>query len=195
MSTRNPFNSASRRAYAELIREFLAGGCITDQYEDRFFELMDRHGRDRACEDIFDALWHFYGDIFPHRMRGKHRLPPEARKLIARWVLFLRSDEPYVPPPRSPERRASRAMFLTAIALVLFAYLAIGLSLSWDLANAFAAVCFVFAYASSWLLGGVSINAAVFDAASKQLACWPFQSEESLCRVRCATQARLLAHS
>jgi hypothetical protein len=95
-------NLATRRAYAEVLRHFLAGRLTTDSYENEAIGIMDRVGPDNAVEDIFAACWHLYDDILPHRMTGRHRVGGEMRRRVARWVLFLRCDGDYRSPSRQP---------------------------------------------------------------------------------------------
>jgi hypothetical protein len=93
MSGRASDNSlAFRRRYAELLRHFIAGRLTTDQYEHQYGDLERKYGGNESTSAVFGCVWHFYDDLIPHRMTGKHRLCPEARRRVARWIVFLRSD-------------------------------------------------------------------------------------------------------
>jgi hypothetical protein len=106
-----------RCCYAELLRHFMSGRLVTDEYERRFGKLQRRFGHDEACEAIFLCAWHFYDDIVPHRMTGKHRLTPELRRRVARWIVFLRTGLPLasVGDADSPTPRAG---FITRVRCV-----------------------------------------------------------------------------
>ena len=128
-------NLATRRAYAEILRHFLAGRLITDDYEDAHFKLIRQLGHDNAADDIFTACWHLYDDITPHRMSGDHRVQGELRRLVARWIVFLRSgaayDGHFLRPehPRAAEARRVERAVRVQIQLFLAAALLKGLGL------------------------------------------------------------------
>ncbi len=80
----------ARDKAAELLRQFLAG-TITN------FELENSwpSSSDRVLRAIEDTLWCFYDDFEEHAMRGRWALPKDRKKNMARWVVFLHSDEEY----------------------------------------------------------------------------------------------------
>jgi hypothetical protein len=53
-----------------------------------------------AVDDEIEWAFLNYG---PNRLVGRHALTAEQRRNVARWVLFLRSDEPYEWPVRGSE--------------------------------------------------------------------------------------------
>ena len=56
--------------------------------------MADRRG-DPAIRAVWSRAWFLYDDLREHRFRGKLRLPLEARREMARWVAFLKSDAEY----------------------------------------------------------------------------------------------------
>ena len=62
-------------------------------------EMIDREWRDRiAC-----ALRRFASGRMQRYEFGRHALTDEQRRIVARWVLFLRSSEPYEWPVRGSD--------------------------------------------------------------------------------------------
>src|SRR5262245_22744573 len=182
-------NLATRLAYAQVLRRFLAGRLTTDQYEDATFDLLDG-GRDSAVDHIFAACWHLYDDIIPHRMTGERRVEGELRRRAARWILFLRSGAGYEGcglPPRHPERpRAGRARLgNVAFALALLALIGGAAASFWwtGLGAIFVASVLLTGLIAGFFGEGVSLNA---DAAARAFADvgdpWPFASADDLTR-------------
>lgn len=96
-------NIPARRAFAELLRQFYSGRMTNDQYEARYWKLIDHHGSDSGIEAIYDAAWGTYDDILTHRMsRFWRRLSREQRRVIQRWILFLGTDVAYVRTEQEP---------------------------------------------------------------------------------------------
>ncbi len=179
-------NLSTRREYAALLRRFMAGRLTTDEYEDAYFELEER-GRDDACWGVFAAAWHCYDDIIPHRMTGDHKPTPELRKLVARWILFLRSGAEYRPARLSRNsERASRVRagqvggWLLGIGLLCFAVS--GLT-GWMPGMAIALCIVIPGYALAQR-GGVSLDPAVAVCAFEPESCWPFASADDFRRAR-----------
>lgn len=95
----SPANVGCRHEYALLLRRFMAGRMTTDSYESAYCRIASTHEPDAAAQSIFDVAWHLYSDLLPHRMTGRHRPDRETRRLVARCILFLRSQEPLEPAP------------------------------------------------------------------------------------------------
>lgn len=83
----------ARLEYAELVRHFFAGRMTNHQYEKRCDDLLDR--ADEAVNQIYCRLWTTYCDFREHRMGRKHGMTRDGRRLLARWIMFLRSGRPY----------------------------------------------------------------------------------------------------
>ncbi len=81
---------ASRRAAAELLRQFASGRLTNDEFEERWPE-----SRDPALSAVREAAWFLYSDLRAHSLTGTSRLPFAVRRQVARWALFLHSDLAY----------------------------------------------------------------------------------------------------
>lgn len=58
---------------------------------------------DPAVVALEDEIGWAFLNFGPNRLVGHHALSYEQRRNVARWVLFLLSDEPYGWPARRPE--------------------------------------------------------------------------------------------
>lgn len=83
----------TRQAYAELVRHFYSGRMTNDQYEAAFDRLDE--SADDAIDQIYCKLWTTYCDFKTHKMGRCQGMTREARRMLARWILFLKSDRPY----------------------------------------------------------------------------------------------------
>lgn len=81
----------ARRRASELLRHLGAGLIANDQFEDRFPTASE----DVAIDEIRSQAWFLYSDLREYRLAGKHRLAADARREVARWILFLQSDLEY----------------------------------------------------------------------------------------------------
>jgi hypothetical protein len=89
-----------------------------DEYEDAFDELVYRLQPpvDPALWGVFGQAWYLYDGLYEHRLTGKHRVPREGRREVARWILFLYTNDPYEwPESVSPFSTASLLGFLPNI--------------------------------------------------------------------------------
>jgi hypothetical protein len=81
----------ARKRLAELARWLAVARISNEEFAERW-----RSGSERALHDVFFyGLWPLYDDFTEHRLLGRWALTPEARKRVARIVLFLRSGQPY----------------------------------------------------------------------------------------------------
>jgi len=88
-----------RTALKEALQAMATGRITTDEFLDRTENLelsndsavstLLEHFAERYCDD----------DFFSYRLKGRNRLPRDARREFARAILFLRSDRPYEWPP------------------------------------------------------------------------------------------------
>ena len=82
----------SRTELAELIRHLVAGQLTNNQFEDR----LALWSSDPAVWEVFSCgAWCLYSDLWEYRLTGNYRLPKEARREVARWILFLKTDLEY----------------------------------------------------------------------------------------------------
>lgn len=83
----------ARNKLAEAMRA-LANGLITnDEFEDN---RLPRCKEDLAISEVFSkGAWLLYSDLEEYRLSGIHRLDDKTKSVVARWVLFLKTDLPY----------------------------------------------------------------------------------------------------
>jgi len=82
----------SRNQLAEGIRALASGLITNDEFEQRVPVGSD----DPAIRAVFsEGAWLLYSDLRQYRLSGKHRVPIQSKKEVARWVLFLKTDQPY----------------------------------------------------------------------------------------------------
>ena len=86
-------DKAKRLVVASLIEEFVSCHLTNFQFTERY-----PHSEDCSLGAIHSMLWFTYDDLREHRLEGKHALTGEARDVLERCVLFLRSDLEYVGP-------------------------------------------------------------------------------------------------
>lgn len=111
----NAVDQEGRRRLAELSRH-LAAGLITN---DEFVDAVPSSS-ERGLHDVHVyGIWPLYDDIVTHRLTGKWALTPEGRAWVARIILFLRSDSPYLYPIATGVR-AIPVMLLSLVTLGWF---------------------------------------------------------------------------
>lgn len=81
---------ASRSRLAEALRHYAAGRITND---DLFGVEVD--WRDRGAVAVHEMAWQLYDDLRVHYVEDRLPRHSEARRTVARWVLFLHSDEEY----------------------------------------------------------------------------------------------------
>ena len=81
----------ARTKMAELIRQLIAGKITNDEFEDSIPQTKDR----AVFEVFFSGLWGIYTDLKECRLVGADAVPKESRPVIARYILFLKSDHEY----------------------------------------------------------------------------------------------------
>lgn len=75
-----------------LLRRLVTGRITNDELEDQ----QPSSRTDPAVSAIFyRGAWGLYSDLHEHRLAGRHRLPRETRREVARFILFLKSDYEY----------------------------------------------------------------------------------------------------
>jgi hypothetical protein len=84
----------ARKQAAEAIRHFVSGQITSDEFLRRY----PSSNRDPVIWALDDTVWCLYDDIVTHKLTGKYALPKEVKKQVARWLMFLYSDEEYLWP-------------------------------------------------------------------------------------------------
>lgn len=83
----------ARNKLAEAMRALASGLISNDEFEDR---RLPRSKHDHAISEVFSkGAWMLYSDLEEYRMTGKHRLDEKTKSVVARWILFLKTDFPY----------------------------------------------------------------------------------------------------
>ena len=76
----------ARTELAELIRHLVAGLITNEEFGDR----VPSSTEDPAVFEVFfGGAWHLYSDLREYYLKGKHRLPRDLRREVARWILFF----------------------------------------------------------------------------------------------------------
>ena len=89
----------SRDQFAQAVRHLAAGLITTDRFETKIPE-------DIAIWEIWQAgVSPFYHDLWPYRLRGRHRLDAAGRSVMVRCIAFLYSDGEYIWPPHPTRYR------------------------------------------------------------------------------------------
>lgn len=99
-------DQARRRQYAQLLRHFAAGRLTNFAYEDRADDIMGTYRSDEGRADpalwaIYQQVWFMYDDLHTHRLAGRYALSRKTRREVARWILFLYTDDEYLWPEDS----------------------------------------------------------------------------------------------
>lgn len=81
----------ARNRLASLVRQLSAGKLTTARFQLAGDQLCSSTS-DHVVPSMFEVVDGLYHDLWSYRLRGKHRLDARARRVVARVVLFLRSD-------------------------------------------------------------------------------------------------------
>jgi hypothetical protein len=87
---------ASRHRLALALRRYAAKRATNDE-----LDRVDVDWRDRGAVAVKEMAWRLYDDTYTHRASGRHAFSRELRRTVARWVVFLHSDEEYLWPEYS----------------------------------------------------------------------------------------------
>ncbi len=81
----------ARKQAAEAIRHFVSGRITNKEFIDRYPYSKN----DPAIWALDDTFYAFYDDIVTHKLTGGYSISKGARKMAARWIMFLYSDCEY----------------------------------------------------------------------------------------------------
>jgi hypothetical protein len=87
---------ASRDRLALALRQYVSGRISNDD-----LDATEVDWRDRGAVAVKQAAWSLYDDNYQHRAVGRHAISKEGRREIARWIVFLHSDQEYLWPQYS----------------------------------------------------------------------------------------------
>jgi hypothetical protein len=82
----------ARDEHARRLRSLAAGRITNDDYEDN----LPRSDDPSVYEVYANGGWYLYGDLEEYKLTGKNALTKETKHVVARWIMFLRSDMPYL---------------------------------------------------------------------------------------------------
>lgn len=103
---------AGRDRIALALRRYAGKRITNDDLEEAAFADW----RDRGAQAVAQLAWNLYSDHEQHRATGRHALDDSVRSDIARWIVFLHSDQEYL----WPEMRLSKEDFERAKATPRF---------------------------------------------------------------------------
>ena len=88
----------ARKETAALLRHFITGQITNVEFEDSL-PLSE----DEAVEAVVSSAWCFYDDFKTHKLRGRKKLKKNEKKQLARWIMFLYTEQeyewPFIPNP------------------------------------------------------------------------------------------------
>jgi len=82
---------AARNKLAGLLRGLASGLISNDEFEDSIPDSDDK----AIFEVFFNGGWQLYSDTMEYKLKGKDALEKAVKKVVARWVLFLKSNYEY----------------------------------------------------------------------------------------------------
>ena len=86
----------SRDRLAVALRHYVAGLITNDDLAE-----VEVDWRDRGAVAVYEMSWQLYSDYTHQYAKGKHHLPKEVKREIARWIAFLYTDREYLWPEYS----------------------------------------------------------------------------------------------
>ena len=99
----------ARDCAAVLLRQFASGRTTNFALENRWPD-----SKDPAIRAIESTIWCFYDDLTEHSLQGPFALAPQMKRVMARWIVFLHTNEPYEwPNIACPGIRPLRRSWLT----------------------------------------------------------------------------------
>jgi hypothetical protein len=84
----------ARDELGRAIRRLVAGLITNDQFQDGLSACVLR-SRDLGVQSVRSAAWGLYDDLHEHRLEGRYAIGKTGRRLVAHWILFLKSDLEY----------------------------------------------------------------------------------------------------
>jgi hypothetical protein len=84
----------ARRELSRALRHLVSGRITNDEFVHQLPHEV-RSSRDEGVRAIHAATWKLYDDLHEHRLEGPYALGRLGRRHVARWVLFLKSNDEY----------------------------------------------------------------------------------------------------
>lgn len=105
----------ARNKLAEAMRALASGLITNDEFEDK---RLPHSIEDPAISEVFSkGAWLLYSDLEEYRLSGIHRLDENTKSVVARWVLFLKTDLPYEWPVSSTKQGLLRFIIANILTL------------------------------------------------------------------------------
>jgi hypothetical protein len=87
----NMIDREARKQAAEIIRHYVCGIISNKEFERRY----PISKVDPIIHALDDSLWATHEDIFTHKLVGKNAVSKKMKERVARWLMFLYSDNAY----------------------------------------------------------------------------------------------------
>jgi len=97
-----------RKKLALHLRQLATGLISNDDFEERimddvtygwlpeqFYRAKESKKDDEIIRPILEFSWCLYNDTYNHKLKGRHELTELQKKEIARFILFLHSEQEY----------------------------------------------------------------------------------------------------
>lgn len=101
----------SRDRIACALRRFASGRITQGDLDTAWWGGF--RSLDPAVVAVEDEIYWAFLNFGPERLVGRHALSADQRRNVARWVLFLRSDEQYAWPIRGSDIAMALRAFMT----------------------------------------------------------------------------------
>ncbi len=83
-------DTKARKEAAEVARHFASGQITNFDFENKI-----PNSKDPAVWAVQDTFWCLYDDFKEHKINEGWEMPKQIKTMMARWVMFLYSDEEY----------------------------------------------------------------------------------------------------
>lgn len=104
----------NRKKLSEMLRHLVSGQITNDQFEDN----APKKSQDRAIWAIRHQAWFLYSDLEEYKLKGKHAVSPKDKGIVARWLLFLKTDFEYEWPTHPGETAWGMVLSLLSLGLI-----------------------------------------------------------------------------
>ena len=98
-----PSSISPRTRFAELLRAYYLGRMTNWDFEDAVDSLDGSNEEENLiCAVFYGGPWCSYSDNREYKFTAEAKLTRENRRIVARWILFLKSNQPYSWPSPNP---------------------------------------------------------------------------------------------
>lgn len=107
-------DKSARTKLSESLRHLVSGQITNYQFDNN----MSLQSKDRAIRAIRLRAWHLYDDLRQYKLKGKYAIPPKDKSVVARWLLFLKTDLEYEWPTHPSETWWGMLLSLFSLTLI-----------------------------------------------------------------------------